>query len=325
VAPLERGRAYWRGFEDVGGADLRWLYVSDGARRRDTQASFEELVCDEALDGVVVAEPAGAADLVGAALEADKHVLIDRAPVLPVDVAAALAEHAQRRARCIVVGHPLVFHPVTQQLKSLVDSGDLGEPYYVTASSDGSSEGRDQEPSLWPAAAELVSVVMHVLGDTPVGAAAHAESYVDPTVVDTASFFLRFATGITADLRLAPLERDVPLRMAVVCSRGVAVLAAGAGVPRLLAYDRGAKLRDGLHGRVLRTDGEPLVSLGGLCSHFLATARAGRPTAAERILSTTAAVLDALERSADAGGVPEELLPPLALEPPVALAAVPDG
>jgi len=71
-----------------------------------------------------------AADAI-AAVDAGYHVLIEKPLADTAKGAAAIREAATRRGRVVMVGSCLRFHPVLQQLRSLMASGELGETHWA--------------------------------------------------------------------------------------------------------------------------------------------------------------------------------------------------
>ena len=118
------GLGYWgpnlaRNFDTL--AELAWVCDSDGnaverMRGRFPQArtttDFDELLADDALDAVVVATPVPThADLALRALEAGKHVLVEKPPAMTAEEIDGLVELAEERNLVLMPGHLLLYHP----------------------------------------------------------------------------------------------------------------------------------------------------------------------------------------------------------------------
>src|SRR5262245_24129065 len=85
------------------------------------------------VDAIVVATPAMSHAVVArAALEAGKHVLVEKPLALSVREAASILA-ARRPHQVLMVGHLMLYHPAVDLLRTLIASGELGTIYYLYA------------------------------------------------------------------------------------------------------------------------------------------------------------------------------------------------
>jgi hypothetical protein len=90
------------------------------------------LLGDSAIEGIAIAAPAALHfQLARAALEAGKHVFVEKPLALEVAEAEKLCEIADRAGRRLMVGHLLQYHPAFLKLKELVTRGTLGRLQYI--------------------------------------------------------------------------------------------------------------------------------------------------------------------------------------------------
>ncbi len=113
---------------------------ADPDRTRHAGHSFpvykklDELLCDIDCDALIVASPDRTHyTLACQALQANKHVLVEKPMTLDIDHAEELARLAQVRNRVLAVGHTMVYHDGFKTLRTAVESGSLGEPVRLTA------------------------------------------------------------------------------------------------------------------------------------------------------------------------------------------------
>lgn len=107
-----------------------------GARfgARSSYGSYAELLADKAVEAVYVATPnAFHAEHTLAALEAGKHVLVEKPMALTVEAAEGMVETAARCDVRLGVGFHLRHHPVHLELARLLGSGVAGAPIYAHA------------------------------------------------------------------------------------------------------------------------------------------------------------------------------------------------
>src|SRR5256714_1715766 len=225
------GKNLARNFHDL--ADLAWLCDLDAERRADlTQrypgarmtANFDEVLEDDSVDAVVVATPVPTHhDLARRALEADKHVFVEKPPAMRGAEMEELCELAEERGRVLMPGHLLLYHPGVQKLKELVDSGELGDVLCVYGNRQNLGTIRTHENALWSLGVHDLSVLLHLLEEEPAEVWAHGHAFLNPQVEDIVFCYLRFASGKIAHLHLSWLDPHKIRRITVVGNDKMAV------------------------------------------------------------------------------------------------------
>jgi predicted dehydrogenase len=111
---------------DVDGGRLEALAREHRVERR--YPSHEDLIAQADVDGVAVCVPASLhADVAVAALEAGKHVLIEKPLALSVEDAERISEAAARSPGVVAIGLNLRRHRLVRRARELVLQGALGE------------------------------------------------------------------------------------------------------------------------------------------------------------------------------------------------------
>ncbi len=223
------GLGYWgknlvRNFDQL--ADLAWLCdSSDELRSRFAQrhpgarvtADFEEMLADDSLDGVVIATPVPTHHaLARQALEAGKHVFVEKPPAMRESEMAELVALAEREDRVLMPGHLLLYHPGVHKLKELVDSGELGEVLCVYGNRQNLGIVRTNENALWSLGVHDLSVILHLLDEDPELATAQGSWSIHEGVEDVVFCFLRFPSGKIAHMHLSWLDPHKMRKMTVV-------------------------------------------------------------------------------------------------------------
>lgn len=100
-----------------------------------TTARYEDLLEDASLDLILIATPTSTHfPLAKAALEAGKHVFIEKPMTGKLEEADELAALAKEKGKHIFVDHTFVYAPAVQKLASLATSGKLGDLLYFDSS-----------------------------------------------------------------------------------------------------------------------------------------------------------------------------------------------
>ncbi len=323
------GLGYWgpnlvRSFDTLADSRVTWLCdTHPDARARaklrhpeaTTTASFEDLLADDDLDAIVIATPpATHGALALAALEANKHVLVEKPLTLDAAEADRVAAEAARRNRCLIVGHVLLHHPAVRKLKELIEMNDLGDVYYLYANRQNLGRVRRDENALWSLAPHDIAVLLYLLDDEPIEVSARGDSYLQEGIADVVFCHLRFRNGVTAHLHLSWLDPHKLRKLTVVGSKRMAVVddmelerkltiyESNAVIPRTESYGEYVQVRTGDIICPRLPSDEPLRLQ---CEHFIAAIRSGTPAAASsREGAAVIHVLEALQRSLDSNGDP---------------------
>jgi predicted dehydrogenase len=225
------GKNLARNFDDV--ADLAWLCDADEERRREFAArypnakvtgDFEELLADPELEGVVIATPVPTHyQLAKQALEAGKHVFVEKPPAMHAREMEELVELAEQRDLTLMPGHLLLYHPAVRKLKELIDGGELGEILCVYGNRQNLGIVRTNENALWSLGVHDLSVILHLLDEEPSEAVAHGRDFLTEGVEDVVFCYLRFPSGKIAHMHLSWLDPHKMRKMTVVGREKMAV------------------------------------------------------------------------------------------------------
>jgi predicted dehydrogenase len=222
------GLNYWgpnlaRNFAELG--VLTWLCDLDEERLRSASvrypharatASFEELLASD-VDGVVVATPVPTHhELAKQALEAGKHVLVEKPPAMKAAEIDELVAIAADRDLVLMPGHLLLYHPGVLKVKELIDRGELGDVLCVYGNRVNLGIVRSNENALWSLGVHDLSVILYFLDEDPELATAQGSASIHPGVEDVVFCFLRFPSGKIAHMHLSWLDPHKMRKMTVV-------------------------------------------------------------------------------------------------------------
>jgi predicted dehydrogenase len=142
--------------------------------------SYDEVLADPAVAAVAIATPAATHfDLVRSALEAGKHVLVEKPLTPSVSEGAKLAALARRSKLVLMCDHTYCYTPVVQRIRELIREGHIGELQFVDSVRINLGLVQPDVDVLWDLAPHDLSILDFVLPEDvrPVAVAAHT---VDP-------------------------------------------------------------------------------------------------------------------------------------------------
>ncbi|MBA3844199.1 MAG: Gfo/Idh/MocA family oxidoreductase [Actinobacteria bacterium] len=277
------GLNYWgpnlvRNFADL--ADLTWIcdldeqhLASISARHPTARAttSFEDLLGDDALDAIVIATPVPTHyALAKQALEAGKHVFVEKPPAMRAAEMDELVSIAAERDLVLMPGHLLLYHPGVLKVKELIDSGDLGNVLCVYGNRVNLGIVRTNENALWSLGVHDLSVILYFLDEDPVLATAQGSASIHPGVEDVVFCFLRFPSGKIAHMHLSWLDPHKMRKMTVVGDKQMVVFDDMEPERKVTVYEKRAGAAGDLHsGDISIPKIETTEPLRRECTYFL--------------------------------------------------------
>jgi predicted dehydrogenase len=285
-------------------ADLRWccdLSETDRAKYQPLYpstrftADVDELLGDPEVDAIVVATPVPTHHpLALRALEAGKHVFVEKPPAMRGAEIEELCELAEERDLVLMPGHLLLYHPGVQKLKEIVDSGELGEVLYVYGNRQNLGTFRTNENALWSLGVHDLSVLLYLIEEEPIEVRAHGSAFLSKGVEDVVFCYLRFPSGKMAHMHLSWLDPHKIRRITVVGNERMAVFDDMERERKITVYDNWRTRTGDIYSPTVDST-EPLRRE---CEHFLRlVAGEGDPHKAARDAILVVRALDQLQAS----------------------------
>jgi predicted dehydrogenase len=218
------GYGYWgpnlvRNFHETPGASV--VGVSDlrperlahvGARYPGVRVTtdYHDLLADPAIDAVAIATPvASHYPLALEALQASKHVLVEKPLAATSEQAMHLIEEAAGRQRVLMVDHTYVYAPAVRKIRELVDSHALGEIYYYDSTRVNLGLFQKDVNVLWDLAVHDLAIMDFVLPERPIAVSATGIGHITGKPENLANITLFFASHQIAHVHvnwLAPVK-----------------------------------------------------------------------------------------------------------------------
>lgn len=241
--------------------------------------TFDEVLVDASIGAVVIAAPAkDHAALALAALDAGKHVYVEKPLALTLADAERVVARAAEVDRTLMVGHLLQYHPAFLELRRLVADGRLGDLRYLYSNRVNLGKFRQEENILWSFAPHDLSMILALVGEEPSRVWATGATYLSEHVPDVTTTHLEFPGGQRAHVYVSWLHPFKEQRLVVVGSEAMAVFDdVQPWASKLTIYEHGVSWETG-HPAPIKADGvaveldedEPLRLE---CEHFLASIR----------------------------------------------------
>lgn len=235
--------------------------------------SFQEVLDDEEIKGVVIATPAILHyKMAKKALESGKDVFVEKPLSLELADAKNLIEISKKKNRKLMVGHILQYHPAVVKLKELITDGYLGKIQYIYSNRLNLGKFRTEENILWSFAPHDVSVILMLLNEMPINISSHAGTYLNKDIADVTLTTMDFSSGVKSHIFVSWLHPYKEQKLVVVGSERMAVFNDMAD-DKLLIYPHEIEWVDRVPVPLMK-DPEPIKirseePLKEECKHFL--------------------------------------------------------
>lgn len=218
------GCGYWgpnliRNFAENESANLSWICDADSKRiasvnRRYPAArsatDYKEMLNDSSLDAVVIATPVGTHyQFVKDALNAGKHVLVEKPFTANVRDAEELIELADKNKLNVMVDHTFVYTGALRKIKEIVKSGELGELLYFDSVRINLGLFQRDINVVWDLAPHDLSMMDYIIERQPVSVNAMGSCHIEKGIENIAYVMLKFEDEFMASFHfnwLAPVK-----------------------------------------------------------------------------------------------------------------------
>ena len=254
------GWGYWgpkiaRNLDSLAGATVAMVADSDVRRLENSPSSLASIVNQHIVktttqaedvfrsdvDGVVIATPVRTHyALAKQALLHGKHVLVEKPLTANVAEAEELVALAEELHLTLMVGHTFEYSPAVNELRKLVQSGDLGRIYSIEAERLNLGLFRSDINVIWDLAPHDVSILLYLLGKKPDVMKVQAHAHLQRGIHDIAHLDLGFASGMTAHVHVSWLHPCKVRRVTVIGDLRMAIYDDTNPAEMLKIYNKGA-------------------------------------------------------------------------------------
>ncbi len=282
----------------------------------DTTQSFEEVIKDPDIEGVVIATPVSTHyRLAKQCLEADKAVVVEKPMATSRGEAADLVRLARLRDRVLMAGHTFEYSAPVLKLRELISSGEIGEVLYISSVRANLGLFQHDVNVAWDLATHDISIILMLLGQMPESVSCQGQSHFRREVEDVALITLHLPHNVIAFIHVSWLDPNKIRRTTIVGSRRMLVYDDTALQEKIRIYDRGVTMQPYYdnygefqyayrYGDIHIPRIEEVEPIKRECEHFVDCIRNNLTPATDGLNGLrVVAVLEAAQKSLRKGGV----------------------
>lgn len=324
------GYGYWgpklaRNIHQIPGANL--AMISDLREERFAEAqeyypgvatvkNYNDLLKED-LEAVIISTPVHSHyPLAKDALQAGKHVLVEKPITSNSSQAQELVDLAAENGLTLMVGHTFEYNAAVEKVHEIIQSGELGTIYYLNATRVNLGLLQPDINVMWDLAPHDLSIIRFIMNESPVKVSARGAVYVNTPrdLHEVVYMIVTMENGAMANLRLSWLDPVKQRRLTIVGSKKMLVYD-DIAENKVILFDKGVEIppysvteeefhASYRHGEETVVDFAWNEPLRKECEHFLDCIRDGcEPRSSGEVGLKILKVLETAQRSLLNGGV----------------------
>ena len=251
------GCGYWgpnliRNYEQIPGCNMKMCSDLDESNLQriknlypniEATKEAEKIITDSSIDAVAIATPVYTHfDLAKKCLEQGKHVMIEKPMASSSDQCLELIKLAEKKDLRLMVGHTFEYTAPVNKAKEIIESGELGEIYYISSVRVNLGLFQPDINVIWDLAPHDISIILYLLEKFPVNISAQGKAHFKKGIEDVATTTLNFSNGAIAFIHNSWLDPDKIRRITVVGSKKMLVYDDIKTNEKIKIYDKGVEV-----------------------------------------------------------------------------------
>jgi predicted dehydrogenase len=195
---------------------------------------------DPGIDAVVIATPVKSHfELAMKALEAGKHILVEKPMATNVAQVDEIGRLAEKNKRVVMSGHTFLYNAAVRYVKKLIDAGELGDIRYIYSQRLNLGRIRSDVDALWNFAPHDISIIQYWLDDPePASVIKRGVDYMQNKIDDVVFMNICYPRKVMANIHVSWLDPRRLRQMTVVGSKKMVIYDNDAE-HKIAIYDKG--------------------------------------------------------------------------------------
>ena len=289
------GCGYWgpnliRNFSQLGSTSLAYVCDIDEKKLNSIKQKYPEvktstdyhiLLNDPELDIIVIALPTFKHfSIAKESLLAKKHVLIEKPFTSNSDEARELIKIAEENNRILMVDHTFEYSEAINKIKDIIDSGELGEIFYVRGEWLNLGLLQPDVNVVWDLATHVISIMNYILKTNPISVNVNAKGYIRENIPEVADIHLNYPKRVSTFITVSWLEPKKTRRITIIGSKKLLVYDLTNEEEPIKIYDKHVDLINNFddvvqfkvnykYGDIHCPNIKNIESLNTMCQHFV--------------------------------------------------------
>ena len=204
-----------------------------------TTANVDDLFDDHDLDAIVIATPVHLHhELALKSLMGGKHTFIEKPMAASSDECRELIHLAKTQELTLMVGHTFIYSAAVQKIKEIVDSGELGEIFYISSQRLNLGLFQKDINVAWDLAPHDIAIILYLFEELPKAVNCQGKAHVSAGIEDVTNITLDFSNGGFATIHSSWLDPNKIRKMTIVGSKKMVVYDDTSPLEKVKIYDK---------------------------------------------------------------------------------------
>ena len=202
-------------------APERRQYVCNVYPTIKVESEFQTICSDPDVDAIVIATPAATHfDLARKALQAGKHILVEKPIAMSVSEVDEIGRISSDLGKVVMADHTFLFNAAVQYIKSMIQSKELGDLHYIYCERLNMGKVRSDIDSIWSLAPHDISILQYWLDDpNPITVIKHGIDILQPGINDVGFLNIIYPRKIMAHIHVSWIDSVKTRRIKLVGSK----------------------------------------------------------------------------------------------------------
>ncbi len=248
------GCGYWgpnliRNFNNISGVEMTHCGDLDESRLNHIKGiypktivtkDYREILSKKDVDAIIVATPIDTHYKIAKdALNADKHVLVEKPITNSYEDATNLIKISEKNKKVLMVDHTFEYSSPVIKIKEIIEKDELGSIFTIDMIRVNLGLFQEKVNVIWDLAPHDISMLLYWLGDMPLSVRAIGKSYIREGIEDDAHINLMFKNKVMANMHVSWLDPCKIRRTTIVGNRKMLVFDDIMQEEKIKIYDKG--------------------------------------------------------------------------------------
>lgn len=222
----------------------RLTYIKNKYRNVEVHDCYDALLRDDNINGVAIVTPVSTHyELARRALEAGKHIIVEKPFTATVKEADKLIEFAEKKGLVILVDHTFVYTSAVRKIKEIIDRGELGDIFYYDSVRVNLGLFQHDINVLWDLAPHDFSIMDYLLGREPHSVSAIGKAHIDRSGIENIAYVhMNFDDGLFAHFHVNWMSPVKIRKVLIGGSRKMLVFDDMEPAEKVKVYDKGVDI-----------------------------------------------------------------------------------
>lgn len=209
------------------------------------ESDYKTLLTNPDIQAIAIAvETSGHYQLAKDALLAGKHIYVEKPFTSTVKEAEELEQLAEKLDLIIHIDHIMIFHPVIQKIKSLINNNELGEILFIDAMRMNLGQIKKDVSAMWDLAVHDLSIIDYLMnGKEPFYINSVGEKYYNPK--ESLCFLTLRYNGFVSHIQSSWISPLKERKLIIVGTKKMVVFDDIKPSEKLTVYEKGVRVISG--------------------------------------------------------------------------------